>query len=395
MIEIRMLGPWEVRVEGRSVELPNRLRVALAVLALSAGRPVPVDHLIGMLWDGDDSGRRPRRTVQTYIARLRRALGAAAIHSHPAGYALDSAVDVDALRFTALVGSGDPVRERADLIEAAGLWRGAPFEGLDSTRLPEVYGATLIERRLAAVERRVDLDVRDGDPAACLTELLELTAVHRTRESLWARLLDVLRRCGRHAEALERYETVRRHLADELGADPGGELRAIHAALLAGQDPAVPVRHRASAVVPRQLPPDLAAFTGRRDALGLLDPHLSERAAMPLLAISGPPGVGKTTLAVHWGHQVASRFPDGQLYADLLGYAPSGRPRSAVEVVGGFLEALGIRLRDAPVAEEARFALYRSVLADRAVLVVLDNARGAEQVRRLLPGSARCLTVVT
>ncbi|MEV0647382.1 BTAD domain-containing putative transcriptional regulator [Phytomonospora sp. NPDC050363] len=396
LIQIRMLGPWEVRVEGRSIELSNRLRVVLAALAMSAGRPVPVDHLIVMLWDGDDPGLRPRRTVQTYIARLRRAIGAATIISHPAGYILDAAlVDVDALRFTALVGAGDPGRERENLAEAAGLWRGVPFEGLDPARLHEVYGAALIERRLAAVERRVDLDIRDGDPAECVAELLELTALHPSRESLWARLLDVLRRCGRHAEALERYETVRRHLAEELGADPGGELRAIHAALLAGQDPGVPARHRAPDVVPRQLPPDLAGFTGRRDALGLLDPHLSTSAAMPLLTITGPPGVGKTTLAVHWGHQVAARFPDGQLYADLRGHAPSGRPRRAAEVVGGFLEALGVRLRDAPVAEDARFALYRSLLADRSVLVVLDNAREAEQVRRLLPGSARCLTVVT
>lgn len=391
-----MLGPWEVRVEGRQVELPNRLRVALAVLAMSVGRPVPVDHLIAMLWDGDDAGRRPRRTVQTYIARLRRTLGAAAIVSHPAGYVLDAAtVDVDVPRFTALVGPGDPLHERENLIEAAALWRGAPFQGLDATRLPEVHASTLIERRLAAIERRVDLDIRDGDPATCVTELLELTAAHPTRESLWVRLLDVLRRCGRHAEALERYETVRRHLAEELGADPGGELRAIHAALLAGQRPQAPVRHQTPTVIPRQLPPDLAAFTGRRDALDLLDPHLSQPTAMPLLTISGPPGVGKTTLAVHWGHQVARRFPDGQLYADLRAYAPSGRPRGAAEVVGGFLEALGVRLRDAPVAEDARFALYRSLLADRAVLVVLDNAREAEQVRRLLPGSARCLTVVT
>ncbi|HEX6683894.1 MAG TPA: BTAD domain-containing putative transcriptional regulator [Candidatus Limnocylindrales bacterium] len=443
-LDIRLLGPLEVAVDGRPVWLAGRLRSVLAVLAMSAGRTVPVERIADALWSQGELPGNPRASVQTYVARLRGLLGAGLIGTEPAGYLLRAGPGgVDASRFVALLdeaaAASEPSRERARLAEALRLWRGRPFEGVESVWLRDTLAPRLTERYLAAVERRIDLDLAGGAPGDLVAELTELTSRHPLREPLWSRLIEVLQRSGRQAEALERYETIRRRLAKELGTDPGPGLRAMHTALLAGQrpelagqrpepagqrpepagqrpelagqrpepagqrpelagqrpEPAGQQKPAPAAVVPRQLPADIVAFTPREEALSTMDGALRDAVGMVIVAIGGAGGIGKTTLAVHWAHRVAERFPDGQLYANLRGFDLSGTPRPPAEVVRGFLDALRVPPHEVPAEHEVQVALYRSLLAGKRMLVVLDNARNAEQVRPLLPGSAGCLVVVT
>jgi DNA-binding SARP family transcriptional activator/Flp pilus assembly protein TadD len=401
---VELLGPLRLSVDGGPVELPaGRLRALLAVLAMSAGRTIPTDRLATVVWGPDPRGD-PRANVRTNVKRLRRALGTAAgrlIASRPGGYLLAAEPDhVDALRFGRLLDEAaaapDPVAERVRLAAALALWRGTPFDGIRSDWLELSVAPALQERYLSALERRVDLDLVRGshpyptEPA----ELAELAERHPLRESLWVRLLRVLESTGRPAEALERYETIRRRLAEELGADPSAELQQVHADLLAGG--ALP----GGRAVPRQLPAGVDGFTGREAELATLDallgPPEETRSQSPLIAvIAGTAGVGKTTLAVHWAHRVADRFPDGQLYLGLRGYDPSGEAIPPTTAIGEFLNALHVPPRRIPDGPAAQAGLYRSLLAGRRMLVLLDNARDADQVAPLLPGAPGCLVVVT
>ncbi|GLZ77985.1 SARP family transcriptional regulator [Actinorhabdospora filicis] len=392
---VALLGPFALHVGGRETPLTTgRLRTVLAVLAATAGRPVPVWRLAEAVWD-DHPPASPKGSLQTYIGRLRRVLGHDRIATTPEGFTLTLPPDaVDALRFTRLLDraaqAADPGTERALLTEALGLWRGEPFEGV---RVPEALGAELTERRLAAVERRVDLDLPIGRAGDHVAELRELTSRHPLRETLWTRLLLALRHLGRQAEALEEYEGIRSRLAEELGSEPGAELRAVYAGLLTGEAPTTAVTD-----VPRQLPPDVDGFAGREQALRLLDTLAADRLAghgPSTVAISGMAGVGKTSLALHWAHHTARHFPDGQLYVNLRGFAPGDRTVTPKEALSGFLDALGVPRERIPSDVDTMAGLYRSLLAARRVLVVLDNARDAAQARPLLPGGGGCLTVVT
>jgi DNA-binding SARP family transcriptional activator len=333
--------------------------------------------------------------VQTYLARLRGALGSVVIAREPSGYVLHADPEhIDALRFARLVDAagraGNPRTERAHLQEALSLWRGPPFDGVRSEWLVRSEAPRLVERYLAAVERRIDLDLADGRSDELVADLQALTALHPLRESLWVRLLVVLSRSGRPAEALERYELIRVRLAEELGTDPGPELQRVHTDLLTGK------AHTATrAVVPRQLPADVDGFTGRTSTLKALDTLIGSSKTVVISAIAGTAGVGKTTLAVHWAHQVADRFPDGQLYVDLRGFHPSGKAMTPAQAVRGFLDALEVPQHRIPIDLASQVGLYRSLLAGKQMLVVLDNARDADQVRPLLPGSPTCLVVVT
>lgn len=227
-------------MSGRPVAVPSgRLRTLLAVLAMSAGKTVSVDRLTAAVWDNEFPGNT-RRSLQTYVARLRGVLGATSINTTSAGYALCAEPDnVDALRFVRLLEAAaaapDRTAERARLGEALALWRGTPFDGVHSDWLEYSNAPWLVERYMAGLEWRIDLDLADGQRGELLVaELGELTARYPFRESLWLRLLVALDRCGRHAEALHRYEMIRKRLADELGTDPGPELKQVYADLLAG-----------------------------------------------------------------------------------------------------------------------------------------------------------------
>ncbi|MFD1547262.1 AfsR/SARP family transcriptional regulator [Nonomuraea guangzhouensis] len=404
VLAVELLGPLRVSVAGRPVELPpGRQRVLMAVLAMSAGRTVPTDRLATAVWGTDPRGD-PRVNLRTTVKRVRRALGTVElIVSRSGGYLLAAEPDqVDALFFGLLLDGAaaapDPAAERSRLAEALALWRGTPFDGIRSDWLEHFVAPALQDRYLTALERRVDLDLAHGaqpDPA----QLAKAAERHPLRESLWARLLRVLESAGRPAEALERYETIRRRLAEELGADPSPELRQVHADLLVVGAPA------AGRAVPRQLPATVNGFAGRETELVALDALLvppdeirpdETRSRSPLITvISGTAGVGKTTLAVHWAHRVAGRFPDGQLYVNLRGYDPSGEAVRPAAAIREFLGALEVPPHRVPDGLDAQAGLYRSLLAGRRMLVLLDNARDADQVAPLLPGAPGCLVVVT
>ncbi|MEU8402177.1 BTAD domain-containing putative transcriptional regulator [Nonomuraea sp. NPDC048892] len=399
MVTVELLGPLRVAVDGRPVELPaGRLRALLAVLAMSAGRTVGTDRLALAVWGtGTGAGGSPGANVRTNVKRLRRALGTAGerlIEARPGGYLLTADPDrVDALRFGRLLdeAAADPAAERSRLAAALALWRGTPFDGIRSDWLERSVGPALQERYLTALERRIDLDLAAGS-GQVLTDLADLAERHPLRESLWVRLLRALESAGRPAEALERYETIRRRLAAELGADPSPELRQVHARLLTGDAPPVP------RAVPRQLPAAVAGFAAREAELTALDallPQSDGTRSPSIVVIAGTAGVGKTTLAVHWTHRVADRFPDGQLYIDLRGYDPSQEAVRPAAAVRELLDALRVPPHRMPDSPAAQAGLYRSLLAGRRMLVLLDNARDAAQVAPLLPGAPGCLVVVT
>ncbi|HWO60407.1 MAG TPA: BTAD domain-containing putative transcriptional regulator [Umezawaea sp.] len=405
-LAVRLLGPLEVVVGKRPVDLTTgRLRTLVVTLALSAGRPVTVDQLALAVW-GPDLPVDVRRTVSTYMTRLRNALGAGSIVFDPAGYVLRARPDdVDALRFDNLLDAAartvDPARQAELVDKALALWRGFPFEGVHSAWLESGEAPRVVDRYLSAVEHQADRLVSAGRGGDVLPLLRELTARYPLRESLWARLLVVLDGSDRPAEALEHYELVRVRISRELGVDPGPELQRIYQGLLGRTvtgSTAWP--RRALQVVPRQLPADVDGFAGRAVEVEALDELLDDGSgpgvrAARIVVIDGAEGVGKTALAVHWAHQVAHHFPDGQVYVDLHGRDPANRAMSPAEAMDALLDSFLVPERYRPGGVEGRAALYRSVLSGRRVLTVLDNARDAAQVRQLLPGGSGCVAVVT
>jgi DNA-binding SARP family transcriptional activator len=382
-IEVRVLGPLEVLRDGSRLPLTsNRLRALLAALATSAGGVVSAETLGTAVW-GRALPASPRSSLQTYVARLRRLLGDEAIVTRPGGYQLQLEADqVDARRFLRLAGAPrGAAYERDNLVEALTLWRGVPYEGIESEWLAESESDRLTEAYLDALERAADLDLVAGRAVDLLDRLRAASERHPLREPLCARLMLALDATGRRAEALALYEAFRARLADELGTDPGPRLREAHGRLVGG----------GSDEVPRQLPSDIARFTGRSDVLEALDQLTTVGPAVGVLHGTG--GVGKTAAVVHWAHRVGSLFPDGQLFVNLHGYAP-GQPVPPSVALDGLLRALGVEGRKIPDKVRPRTAMLRKLLAGRRTLLVLDNARDVEQVRPLLPGG-RNLAVVT
>jgi DNA-binding SARP family transcriptional activator len=397
-VRFHLLGPLTVTVGGQALPLGGaKQRVLLAHLLLNANRMVSPGQLIDTLWP-DEPPTSATANLQTYVWRLRRLLPEGAVlRTHGPGYSLVvDPGDVDAHRFGRLVGEaaraakdGSPETALALLAEAEGLWRGDPLEDLPTAPAWDAELGRLVENRLAAVEERLALQVRLGRHDPAIAELTVLLAEHPYRERLWQQYLLALAVAGRRAEALQAYTTARERLVTELGVEPGPELQALQAAILAGE----PLSGPARAAVPsplRQLPADLPDFTGREDYVRELETALGAGPAPVVL--TGAPGTGKTALAMHVAHRLAARFPDGQLYVDLAG---TGAPRDPAEVLADFLHALGVTGNTVPAGLGQRAALFRSRLAGCRMLLVFDDAATAAQVRPLLPADAGCAVLVT
>jgi DNA-binding SARP family transcriptional activator len=409
-VDFRVLGPVEAYSNDHVISLGRpQERLVLAILLVDAGQLVPVDTLIDRVWETAPDGAR--RTLQVHVARLRRLLTRGTVGAsiplvrRSGGYLLG--IDpgcVDLHRFRRLVATardanGSGIGQVAELRKAIGLWRGEPLSGLPGPWAAR-HRAAWQQEYLDAVTAWAQAELAAGDPATVIGPLTELTDQHPFAETLAVELIRALHRVGRTADALEVYAHTRKTLADELGIDPGHDLQQQHQIILRGTRlrPAR-VRHTPQAgPVPEQLPADVRGFTGRVDYLAPLGTLLSTEdnpSAARIAAISGTAGVGKTALAVHWAHQVKNRFPDGQLYVDLRGFGPMEFAMAPSEAVRGFLDALGVPRSRVPDNLDAQVGLYRTLTANRRMLVVLDNARDVEQVRPLLPGSPSALVLVT
>jgi DNA-binding SARP family transcriptional activator/tetratricopeptide (TPR) repeat protein len=456
-LRFEVLGP--LRGWRRDAELnlgSVQQRVVLAVLLLRADRPLSRDQLIAAVW-GEDPPAYAVNLVHKHVARLRRVLEPARVRHAPsqrlawtdAGYRLTVAEsELDLGQFDRAVSearraraAGERAAAAAGLREALDLWRGPVCAGLSSPLL-DAERDIQEERRLGVVEERIELDLESGDHRDLVPELRGLLAEHPLRERLWRLLMIALHRTGQTGAALVAFQEARRRFIDELGLEPTEQLNHVHEQILGG-DPAVspppaapvevaqgstgtgtglvtlaqlaggpgkpapsglvapllgpdPAGPGAGRLVPTQLPYQVPNFTGRRAELRRLDALLGEdNAPAPVGVITGPPGVGKSALAVHWAHRVRHRFPDGQLHVNLLGFDPHHAALLPGEALRGMLDALGIPATMQPVAVPEQAALYRSLLTGRRVLILIDDARDADQVRPLLPGAPGCLVVVT
>jgi DNA-binding SARP family transcriptional activator/tetratricopeptide (TPR) repeat protein len=418
VVRVRLLGPVDIVVDGE-VRLVRglRRRAVLATLALHGDEVVSTGRLADAVW-GRTAPLTSLNTLQSHVSYVRTLLGGqAAILARSPGYVLELGDDGTDVRLAErLLRQGpqaaDPVQGARDLREALALWRGRPLADLaglpwleeQAERLDllgEQIRRALSEARLAA-----------GEHLQLAPELERMAADHPLDEQVHAQLMVALYRSGRQADALSAYQRLRCTLAEELGLVPGPALRQLETAILRQEPsldapaPAASLRLAAPAAspqpVPAQLPPPVAEFAGRGAELGRLGSILPggaqggppDRAGVIISLITGTAGVGKTALAVHWAHRVAAEFPGGQLYVNLRGFDPGG-PVHPGQALRGFLDALAVVPERIPVSLDDQVALYRSLLAGRRVLVVLDNARDAEQVRPLLPGSPGCLAIVT
>jgi DNA-binding SARP family transcriptional activator len=457
-VDFGVLGPPAVWRAGVPLELGTpKGRLLLAVLLSRPGRPVTEDALVEAVW-GEEQPKSAAKNAQTYVHRLRHRLGdPGRITREGRGYLLRAGRDeLDSARFEdladaarAALANGEHDRSRRLFDEALGLWRGPAFAGMADVPALSSEATRLDELRLGVVEERADVDLRLGRHGEVLGELTALTMEHPFRERMWAQLMLALYRCGRRADALLAYRRVRDVLVEETGLEPGHRLRDLHRAIL-GEDPALhrailgevpsqdrpvlgqvpapdqaalgeapaPDRSAAAPVAPsaaasasvaaeergrpnttvaRLLPPALGDFSGQQAELTEIDAVLrtgraaDEPAAM--VTISGPGGVGKTALAVQASHRLRSAYPDGQLFASLAGART--QPVSPATVLGRFLRALGVPATAVPDDPEERAGLYRGLLAERRILVVLDDAFSEEQLAPLLPASGTCGVIAT
>ncbi|WP_433126310.1 BTAD domain-containing putative transcriptional regulator [Micromonospora sp. CA-240977] len=399
-VRVRLLGPVEVVVaDGPQAVNGLRRKAILATLALHAGRVVSTDRLIEVVW-GEHLPATAANTLQRHVSYLRGVLGEpGSIVARPPGYVLDTgpeSTDVQAAeRLLDLARrSSDPNEQVNHLTAAVALWRGPPLADVGGSAWLEEQAEHLARLRLEAERALAEARLSVGEHARLVPGLERLVRQHPFDEHLHAQLMLALYRDGRQGEAVATYRRLRDTLRENLGIDPSPRLRDLECAILrqdstiAAPAPVTP----APASVAAQLPPGIPTFIGREAELVALD-ALVERGGAAV--VSGTAGVGKTALAVHWAHRAAQRFPDGQLYVNLRGFDPGATPTEPARALHGFLEALGVPAARMPSDPDLMVSLYRTTVAGRRLLVVLDNARDAEQVRPLLPGSPDCLTIVT
>ncbi len=405
-----VLGPVEVRVGGGRVEFGRKPTAVLALLLLHPNSWVSLDALIDSVWE-DGAPVSADRNVKTYVWQLRHRLPPAAggprIQSRPGGYRIVvEPSELDALAFEELAAAGrqafaaaDPALARERFTAALRLWRGAPYGELpcDAAR---IAAAGLTELRWELLQRLADALLVLGEFAEAVTLLRPLTAAEPLREGVWTALVRALHRAGRRGEALDAYRQARLLLRDELGVEPGAELRDAHRQLLAGTEPDPSAGRRA--LQPRgsnSLPRDVPDFVGRAAEQAALRElaasAYSAGRAVRVAVLDGMAGAGKTALAVHVAHGLARNYPDAQLHADLKGHSATAAPVDPAAALAGLLCTVGVPDAGLPAGLDERAALWRSVLADRRVLLVLDDAAGAAQVRPLLPGDGRSLVLVT
>ena len=427
-MEFGLLGPLAVRAGGSPVVVSaGKQRVLLAALLLRANQVVPAAELAGFVWEGSAPGTA-RVTLQNYVKRLRQALGPAGyerIVTRPAGYAIQvEPGELDVNRFEQLAGAGRAAARAGNwkqatgqLGEALGLWRGEPLADVPSRTLAELEVPRLAELRLEAAEARADAELHLGRPGEVVGELQALVAAEPLRERLWELLMLALYRSGQQAAALAAYRQAWRVLVNQIGIEPGPGLREMNQKILQSDDglllapsealarnraetrPGVPRSANAHGAGdktrPGLLPSAVPDFTGRAAELAELS-ALRGRPGRPVVitAIGGTAGVGKTALAVHWARQAVGRFPDGQLYVNLRGFGPA-EPLHPSEALRAFLHALGVPAAQVPAGPDAQHVLYRSLLDGKKILILLDNARDAAQVRPLLPGSPDAQVLIT
>ncbi|MFF5209706.1 BTAD domain-containing putative transcriptional regulator [Streptosporangium sp. NPDC000396] len=418
-MDFRILGPLEIAVGGQRLDLGGiRQQTVLAVLLLDTNRAVTIGRLMEAIY-GDDPPTTSRAQVQICISALRRLFASHGspdiISTQSQGYAIQVDGDqIDSHRFETLILQARRAREARSLDEAVkryrealSLWRGPVLDGIES-RLVQSAASRLAEHRITANEDCIQLELDLGKHHELVGELTELVEEHPLRERLRGQLMTALYRSGRQAEALQVYRLARQTMVEELGIEPNERLQQLEYAILTSDEsldlPAQPVQtideppiHVPSA--PSMLPADIADFTGRtkqiddiRERLTLASDDRS-RFAVPIIAIVGKPGIGKTTIAVHAAHSVAEHFPDGQLFADLHGGV--SRPTSPMQVLERFLRVLGVPGTALPDGLEERAEMYRALLADRRMLIVLDDAGNESQVLPLFPGNPASAVIIT
>jgi DNA-binding SARP family transcriptional activator len=425
-MKFEVLGPLRAWREGTALALgPVQQRVVLAVLLLHTNRPVGRQQIIDAVW-GTAHPTHAVNLLQRHVSALRRVLepqrSARAASDRvvwtDGGYLFTvSAGSLDLEQFDSNVSLARAARVAGDLAKAASalhsaleLWRGPACDGLVSPFL-DAQREQLAERRISALEERIDLDLALGNHLDVIAELRALVAEYPLRERLRGLLMSALYRSGRQADALAAYQDARRQLRDEVGVAPAAPLQRLQQQILAADPDLAPPtpagqlsvssdrKNRDHIPMPAQLPRDLSTFVGRDSELTQLNSSINDEnvstEGSSVTAIRGMAGVGKTALALHWAHQIRDQFSDGQVYLNLRGFDQNEAAMRPADALRTVLEAFGVSAQQIPDGLEARAALYRSLLSGQRVLIVLDNARDAEQVRPLLPGSPGCRVILT